>query len=292
MSLHNPLEQRLTDIPVREQHLMVCGSETRVWHYGPETADHTIFLVHGFRGTHHGLLSLVAAMPDVRFIAPDLPGFGDSSPLPRPHTLDAYAEWLQDALIQLDPAGTAIVLGHSFGSLIVARQVQRLRDRRIVLVNPISENALSGPERIGTAIAVGYYRLGAVLSAPLGQALLSSSLITRIMSEVMVTTRSPALRRWIHDQHHRYFSRFTGREVLLEAFQASVSDAVSAHAADFPPGTQLVVGECDAIAPLAASRRLHEAMPDSQLHIVGGVGHLIHYEAPLALARILREWLD
>lgn len=291
MSLHNPLEDRLADIPVHEQTITVCGSKTRVWIYGPQQARHTIFLVHGFRGTHHGLLSLVAAMPEIRFIAPDLPGFGASTPLARTHTLDAYADWLQDALTQLDPDGSAIVLGHSFGSLIVARKVEQLADRRIVLVNPISENALSGPERIGTAIAVAYYRLGAALPAPLGQALLASPIITRIMSEVMATTRSRALRGWIHDQHHRYFSRFANREVLLEAFQASVSDAASAHAAKFPAGTQLVVGERDAIAPLPASRRLHEQMPGAELHIIGGVGHLIHYEAPLALARILRNWL-
>lgn len=289
MTLHNPLEKALAQIPVAEQALTVAGASTHVWIYGPADASTTYVLVHGFRGTHHGLLSLIAAMPEARFIAPDLPGFGDSGVLPGGHDLDAYAQWLADLVRIYDPQGETVLLGHSFGSLIVARSVRSLAPRRIVLVNPISENALQGPDRLLTGIAVGYYRVGAALPKRAGELLLGARPITRIMSETMAMTRSRALRQWVHQQHDTHFSSFANRRALLEAFEASVSDEVRTHAAEFPPGTQLVVGEKDAIAPLAASRRLHAAMPGSTLHVIGGVGHLVHYEAPLALARILRE---
>lgn len=289
MPLHNPLQSALAAIPVRERSLELLGATTRLWDYGPADADTTIVLVHGFRGTHHGLLSLVGAMPEVRFLAPDLPGFGESAPLEREHDLDAYAEWLRAFLAAVDPAGEAVVLGHSFGSLIVARAVSQLAPRRIVLVNPIAENALEGPERLLTGLAIGYYRVGAALPSPLGHALLGAPLITRVMSEVMATTRDRALRAWIHAEHDAHFSEFASRKVLLEAFRASVSDDVLSHAGEFPAGTVLAVGERDQIAPLEGSRRLHAAMAGSTLHVIGGVGHLIHYETPLALARILRS---
>lgn len=270
---------------------MIGGARTAIWEYGANDAPETIVLVHGFRGTHHGLLSLVAAMPEVRFIAPDLPGFGESAVFAVEHSLDAYATWLRELLDALDPDARAVVLGHSFGSLVVARQVAALAPRRIVLVNPIAENALTGPDRVMTNLAIFYYWMGARLPRGLGNALLSSGLITRVMSEVMAVTKSRALRAWIHRQHADHFSEFVSRESLLDAFRASVSDDIRSHSSEFPEGTLLVVGEKDAIAPLPASRRLHPAMPGSTLRVIGGVGHLIHYETPLALARVLREHL-
>ena len=39
-------------------------------------------MVHGYRGDHHGLEPVIAAAADgVRIISPDLPGFGESTPL-------------------------------------------------------------------------------------------------------------------------------------------------------------------------------------------------------------------
>lgn len=292
MRLHNPLERALADRPVRVRSRSLAGSSTVVRGYPGAAADApTIVLVHGFRGTHHGLLPVVAAMPEARFIAPDLPGFGESAPLPGRHSLDGYAAWLRELLDAEDAGAEAIVLGHSFGSLVVARDAAALGGRRLVLVNPIAENALQGPDRLMTGIAIAYYRLGAALPSRLGRALLGAPLITRVMSEVMATTRDRALRAWIHDQHRRHFSEFASRRVLLEAFEASVSDEVRAHAAALPPGTVLVAGERDAIATPVAARRLAAAVPGSTLHLLGGVGHLAHYEAPLALARVLREHL-
>lgn len=251
----------------------------------------TIVLVHGFRGTHLGLAPLVAQMPEARFLAPDLPGFGESGAMPREHDLDGYAAWLEALLAELDPAGEAIVLGHSFGSLVVSRRATGLGARRIILVNPIAENALEGPERVLTGLAILYYRVGALLPEPLGRAILASPLITRVMSEVMATTRNPALRRWIHAQHDAWFSAFSDRDRLLEAFRASVSDSVLAHAAELPEGVLLVAGERDSIAPLPAQRRLQAAMRGATLEVIGGVGHLIHYETPVALARAIRRFL-
>lgn len=292
MHIHTPIDAALAAIPVVEHVAPIGGSETVWWEYGPTDAAHTIVLVHGFRGTHHGLLSVVAQLPDIRFLAPDLPGFGRSGPMPTGHGLDDYAGWLREFLGYVDPTCEAVVLGHSFGSLVVARDVRALAPRRIVLVNPIAAPALEGPDRVGTWLAVLYYRLGALLPRRLGTALVTNRLITRIMSEIMAVTRRPALRAWIHREHDLHFSEFADRDTLAEAFRASVSDAVLAHAAEFLTGTTLVAGERDVIAPLAAQRSLHRAMPGSTLHVIGGVGHLIHYETPAAVARILRGVLD
>lgn len=294
MRIHNPNDEALRSMPSTGVRGHVAGAALRWWEYGPQDAPTTVVLVHGFRGTHHGLLPVVARFaddPSVRFVAPDLPGFGASDALPREHTLDAYAAWLRGFLDQLDPDRRAVVLGHSFGSLVVARDAAALAPRLIVLVNPIAAPALEGTAVIGTKLAIFYYWLGSALPAPLGRALLRSRLITRVMSEVMAVTRSRALRAWIHREHDRHFSAFADRRTLLEAFRASVSDSVLRHADALPAGTVLVAGERDAIAPLDDQRRLVAAAPHVSLHVIEGVGHLTHYETPVAVARVLRAAL-
>ena len=63
---------------------------------GPTDSEMTILAVHGFRGDHHGLEPVVAQMPDVRWIMPDLPGFGrdpaDRGPYARPPRVHGMAD--------------------------------------------------------------------------------------------------------------------------------------------------------------------------------------------------------
>lgn len=272
---------------------LVLGSECTWWEIGPSAGEAraTVVLVHGFRGTHHGLLPVVERLPDVRFLAPDLPGFGESQPLESGHTLDDYSTWLEAFLQLVDPDGTAIVLGHSFGSLVISRRPTAIGDRRLVLVNPIAAPALEGQQAILTKLAIFYYWLGSKLPAPAGRVLLSHPLITRVMSEVMAKTTSKPLRAWIHAEHERHFSDFSDRDTLLAAFRASVSDSVLAHASELPSSTVLIAGALDDIAPLEAQLELAR-LAGLPLHVIAGTGHLVHYETPIAAARLLSEFID
>ena len=140
-----------------------------------------------------------------------------------------------------------------------------------------------------TRLAVFYYRTAAALPERAGFALLRNGAIVRVMSVTMAKTRSKTLRRWIHDQHDRYFSAFGDRDAVLEAFRASVSHDVSQYAADIAVPTLLVAAERDDVTPIEAQRRLVALFPDATLEVIPEVGHLIHYETPGdAAARILR----
>jgi pimeloyl-ACP methyl ester carboxylesterase len=131
---------------------------------------------------------------------------------------------------------------------------------------------------------VFYYWLGAVLPERLGQAVLRSKVIVRVMSETMAKTRDPELRAFIHDQHDQYFSRFATRDSLLQSFRASVSHDVYEYAAGFTMPTLLIAAEKDDISSVAAQRRLHTAIPSSVLVVIPEVGHLIHYETTVQAA--------
>ena len=113
MTVPSPYADRLRRLPVQRHEVEVRGATTAYWVYGPEDAETTVIAVHGFRGEHHGLEPVLAFLPEVRVIAPDLPGFGESAPVPRrTHDLDEYAEWLTDFVAEVAPG--AVILGHSF----------------------------------------------------------------------------------------------------------------------------------------------------------------------------------
>ena len=291
MTVPSPYAERLQALPVTRQEIEVRGASTSYWVYGPEHADTTIVAVHGFRGDHHGLEPVLAFLPEARVISPDLPGFGESAPaMGRTYDLDEYASWLTEFTASVAPG--AVVLGHSFGSIVSAAAVARgLRTPRLVLVNPIGAPALEGPKGLMTRLAVLYYALGARLPERLGTALLRNGVIVRIMSMAMAKTRDPQLRRFIHDQHDRYFSLFADRDVLRDAFVTSVSHDVREFAPAITVPTLLIAAQEDDITPIRAERELVTLFPDAALVEIARVGHLIHYETPAEAAAAVRSFL-
>jgi pimeloyl-ACP methyl ester carboxylesterase len=286
----HPYADRLAAIPVGRHEIEVEGTRTAYWIYGPADAATTILAVHGFRGDHHGLEPVVAFLDGVRVVSPDLPGFGETPPLRGAHDLAGYASWLTAFAAAVAPG--AIVLGHSFGSIVSSAAVARgLPTPALVLMNPIGAPALEGPRGILTRLAILYYWAGARLPKPLGDALLRNRIIVRVTSVAMAKTRDRALRAFIHDQHDTFFSRFADRDTLHEAFVTSVSNDVRAAAPDISVKTLLIAAEKDDITPLSAQYALQRLFPQAELEVIPGVGHLIHYETPQAAASAITRFL-
>lgn len=289
----SPYRALLDAVPVTEGRVRAAGSDTRVWTYGRSDAPVTVLAVHGFRGDHHGLEPVVAHLGErFRVVMPDLPGFGESTPLDGEHSVAAYASWLRELAAALGLGADTVVLGHSFGSIVAtAALADGLPAGALVLVNPIAAPALEGPRGVLTRLAVGYYRAGAALPERQGLALLQAAPVVRVTSVAMVKTRDRSLRRWIHDQHDSYFSRFADRRVVLDAFRASVSSDVSTYAARVGVRTLLVAADRDDITALPAQRTLQGLFPDAELAVVEGVGHLVHYEKPAEAAAAIERFV-
>jgi pimeloyl-ACP methyl ester carboxylesterase len=292
----SPYAVPLAQIPVVRREADVQGGRTSYWVYGPDDAEVTILAVHGFRGDHHGLEPVVAFLPGTRVIMPDLPGFGQTPPLPgRRHDITAYADWLTAFAAEVAPADGrgVVVLGHSFGSIVAAAAVAHgLTTPRLILVNPIGAPALEGPRGVLTRLAILYYWAGSKLPRRIGTWLLRNGLIVRAMSAAMAKTRDRALRAFIHDQHDRYFSDFADRDVLRDAFVTSVSHDVGEYAGRIAVPTLLIAADRDDITPIEAERVLASRIADARLVEIDGVGHLIHYEKPREAAAAIREFLD
>ncbi|MET0844486.1 MAG: alpha/beta hydrolase, partial [Mycetocola sp.] len=86
-------------------------------------------------------------------------------------------------------------------------------------------------------------------------------------------------------------SAFGNRDVVLQAFRASVENDVSEFASAIVDRTLLIAADKDDITPIEAQHRLVERFPDATLEILPGVGHLIHYEVPRQAADLIRSFL-
>lgn len=290
--VESPYAALLQAIPVREHSVEVLGSATRYWDYGPEDAETTVIVIHGYRGEHHGLEPVIAQLRGLRVISPDLPGFGESEPLRgRPHDIPSYSAWLTAFVSQLG-IDRAVILGHSFGSIVVSAAVAGgLTTPKLVLVNPIAAPALEGPNGFMSRVTLGLYRASRALPAGVGKWVLGSWPVVRVMSVFMAQSKDRGLRRWVHDQHHTYFSRYANRDVVVEGFEASISSDVSMFASSIAVPTLLIGADNDPITTVEAQEHLVTLFPDARLVIIPGVGHLVHYEKPREAAHALVDFL-
>lgn len=250
-------------------------------------------MIHGFRGTHHGLLLIAKKMKGYSIVVPDLPGFGKGAKMPN-YNLENYVEWLR-RFIEKHAAGRPVVLfGHSFGSIICASYAKEYPETisKLVLVNPIGAPALEGPKKTMTKLAVTYYKIGAKLPEKYAQMWLAAKPIVRVMSVTMAKTHDKGLRTYIHHQHDEYFSRFHSPQSVLEGFTTSVSHNVGDFAKKISVPTLLIAGSLDDITPLSAQYALVKKFPDGKLKVINDVGHLTHYETPERVAELTQAFTN
>lgn len=289
----------------------VSGRPLRVavWEYEPEVAPahrdaaappRTVF-VHGFRGDHHGLALLADALPERAVTSIELPGFGDSEPFPdAEHTVAHHADAVDAVLAAMPPSQPPVLVAHSYGTVVGAELVARDPGRwdRLALLNPIAEPALdasaSWTSRGLAALARGYYELAARLPERAGRLVLGAAPVVWVTTLAMSRTPDRRVLAYTHDQHRRYFSRFASARMLSESYRASSTGTVADAADRLRLPVLLVAGREDPLGSVPAQEALAAAVEAgggrAELHVLDGVGHLLHYERPGECAAVLRAW--
>ena len=291
MIVPNPYSSDLDSRVGIEHVLQVDDTTTHWWEYPSSTRAKTLVFVHGFRGDHHGLQLFADALPEYRILIPDMPVFGRSSTwLTGLSSIDDYGRWFR-AFLTATQSADSVVLGHSFGSTVVANALRGTRTLPIVLVNPIAQRVLSGPKKFAAILATLWYSVGQAMPVQLGNAWLGNLLLVRAMSVMLTKSRNPVLRRWIHEQHAQHFSSYSDRDSLVTAFEVSTTATVADYASQIDAPVLLIAAEKDDVTPIAAQCAIQRVFPNAELHVLGDVGHLVHYEKPIETAAAIREFL-
>ena len=117
--------------------IIINGRKVFYWQKN-DSKRKTFVLLHGFPGSHRGLIGVANGLDEYCLIIPDLPGCGQSEPLKKSYHLKHYAGWLNDFLDNLS-VDKVTVIGHSFGArlALVFSEHYSKRVEKMVLITPV-----------------------------------------------------------------------------------------------------------------------------------------------------------
>lgn len=247
--------------------------------YTDEGAGQSLLFIHGFP-LNRGCWSKQADgfKSGNRVIAPDLAGFGASESSSGAVTMNQFAEDLF-ALCQQLQTGPVVVVGHSMGGYIALAfaKAYPMFLRGLVLVG----TKAGGDD--DAAVAARRATATKVQSAGIG------SLVDAMAPKMLSATNS--------DQSMAH----EVREIMWSSSSKGVMDALLGMAArpderdhiqDIRIPTLVVTGADDVVIPPRESEFLAHSIPDAQLVLIPGAGHLVAFEQPEAFNEALKTWLD
>jgi len=266
------------------------------WTYHEKTKPVCLF-IHGFTGSHEGFQYIIPLLSDFHVIVPDLPGFGESKLGLDTFTIDELASRVNTFVRDLDLPVPPYVVGHSMGGLVVASmlaQAPELFDEKAVLVSPVATkvNYLDS-RKIGEFLGRLQFFLGKTIPGA-GPKLVKSRLISRISTAIILTANQPKLKKQIREHHFKNLDYISSIDFYYQ-LHVNINKK---GAVDYAPQLNekfkilIVTGDKDNVTPLATQKKLAAALNDSSLHIIKGVGHLLHYERPTEVAEAVHAFLS
>lgn len=263
------------------------------WTYH-DSSRPTIVMIHGFTGDHHGFQYIIPQLSDYHVIVPDLPGFGESQHDPKHDTVDGIAAKTNQFVRSLKLAKAPYLMSHSMGGIIAAsmlHQDAKLYHQKTVFLTPASTPIgrldLRAP---GSVLGSLQYFIGKTIPR-LGPALVTSKLISRAASRLMMTTKDPALRQRIFQHHIDNFNHLSSIEFYYRLHREIIKTGAIDYAESVKQHDVLVIaGDVDNVTPRPTVEKFARSI-GGQLHVIDGVGHLMHYEKPREISVAVREFL-
>ena len=249
-----------------EQKIILSKENTkisfRIWgQSGP-----ILVLLHGGYGSWmHFLKNVEELSKNFQVIVPDMPGFGESEPLPKVPNLDEYAQTLVDALSSLTNGSNYNIIGFSFGSAIGSHMIKFAGD---------SVNRLT---------LVGYNRTG---NMPFKRPKMLSWRAAKTEEELNIAQRHNLSVMMIHKQEKIDDMAINLQTLNTKGAKVRSLEIVASH--DLPnrilnisQPIDIIWGEFDVTLINGiddAQNRMKELIPDVKFHIIQNSGHWIQFE--------------
>jgi pimeloyl-ACP methyl ester carboxylesterase len=225
---------------------------------------------------HSGLLDRAAE--HYRVIAFDRPGFGYSErPRSKVWTPQAQARLLHHALQEIG-VDSAIVLGHSWGTLVALSMALEVPDfvRGLVLLSGYYYPSLRADVvTAGPAIPVVGDLMRYTVS-PLVTRMLWRPLTKKVFAPQQVDPRFDEIPVWMMLRPKQLRASAAETAMMVPSAMSLVK-----RYPELKVPAMVLSGTKDGIVDFGHnSERLSERLPDSELQLQPGVGHMIHYARP------------
>jgi pimeloyl-ACP methyl ester carboxylesterase len=217
-----------------------------------------------------------ALAADRTVIACEFPGLGDAPMTERP-SVDGFADAVAATIAAEAPGGRAAVCGLSLGGYIALALAARHPQRVAALVLADTRAEDDAP-----AARAGRHEGAAAVRAH-GPAGFLDDFIPRLVAQDDLESLRAA-RAMADAQEPEAIAR------ALEALAGRADRRPDLPAMDVP--ALVIVGEEDRLTPLAFAETLVAGLPDAELMVIPGAGHLSALERPDAFAAAVRDFLD
>lgn len=253
-------------------------------------------MIHGWSSSWFAISPLLpSAARRYRCVAVDLPGYGNSPPLPGRTSIPAYADLLAELIRTLSP-GPAVLIGHSMGGMISVTMALRhpALVERMVLLAPTVSGRLSGfiNAVVAPVTQLERFRAGAVLSRAVESQFVS-------VTDRLMRPASFAARSGITEADYlrlRADARRPGQgKVRAECYWAmrehSLEGQLGRIEAEIRTPTLVIWGAEDNTVPLRDAGVVADEWPSADLRIVPGAGHWPQFETPDTTRRYVAAFL-
>jgi len=250
--------------------------------YDDQGVGQPVLLIHGFPLCRQMWRPQVTVLADAGFrvICPDLPGFGESPLQEGQVSMSTYA----DAVIGLlDDLGIqkAVVGGMSMGGYVLFNLVDRFPDRlqgaMFLMTRAAADDAAGKEKRTLLAEEVG-----------VGNRLIVPDAFSQVLFAPETPQKNPQLvaevRQWMESTSP---AGTVGGLLAMRDRDDSV-----AKLADVKLPSLVVGADKDVAVPLEHSRVLAEGLPNAELKIIPGAGHMANLEQPELFNGALIEFLQ
>jgi len=217
-----------------------------------------------------------------RVVAPDLPGFGSTPPLPGRGT-PAMADFsaVVAGLIEHLGIGPVVVGGLSMGGYVA---FALLRDRPDLVSGVVLADTRAGSDSVEVADRRTAQQAQV---AARGTTDLVETMVAGLLSD-----ETRARRPDVVERARTLMSANPGAGIIAALGAMRARPDATAELATIAIPALVVVGEHDGPSPPAEARAMADALPDARLEIIEGAGHLSNLEAPEAFNGALDTFLS
>jgi pimeloyl-ACP methyl ester carboxylesterase len=252
------------------------GGSVHYWQDGDPT-QRPILLLHGDYGNAYMQWSDVmqTLAESYYVVAPDLPGYGQSSPLPSMR-LEPLMNWLR-GFVQLMEFSAVVLVGSSHGALLA--RMLAISDPALVpaliLINGGIEPSITPTARFLAAIpGIGGFIFDRISGSLTQRSRLESSFVNR---DALTPTAMTAI------QSNRKPLAALMRGLTLSPLPSLANPAVP---------VLLLWGEDDPLVPMRVGEHLKQVMPGADLIPIENCGHLPQIEQPDIVASQIELYLN
>ena len=214
-----------------------------------------------------------------RFVVPDLAGFGGSSPLQGPPTMDGYAD---DVLALLDhlKIDNATIGGLSMGGYITFALLRKAPERFTAAILGNTRAQTDTPEG-----REGRQKMRQLV-AERGVSAVADQMLPKLLAHRSRQER-PELERQV-----RQMIEMNGVQGVGDAIDAMMQrpDSTPLLARIGRPAL-IVTSDGDTLIPVADAEAMHNQIRRSRLVVLEGAGHLSNLEAPQEFSSALNDFL-